>query len=465
MAKITKEQAAQVSADAKAKASITNLNVNAEALESVNLELEYNRSNFHLKQGYMQMTMWKFFLSWILCPPLAIFYTLYCTFTKKDPTKNTEEINDVDKKRMLIASIALGVDMLLYIFIFIYAGISQEFSNSMVSLLVIAIIVHIACGFYMLFRTQWWADVSRKADKWSRKTEKRRKFYLNKTLYAMMIPYLIIFIIFTVAPVLISFLLGFTYFNLLEFPTWVGFNNYLTLFLDDPIFITAVENTVIIAVICGPGGYLMSFAFAWLINEVPDKIRPIITLVFYAPSICGGGISIWTLIFSSDIYGYANAFLIEWGFITEPINWLQNAKYILPIVIVVQLWMSLGVNFLTMIAGLKGVPRDQYEAAAVDGIRNRWQELWYITLPNMKSQLLFSAVLQISSSLGVGAVTTSLCGFPSVQYAGHTIVNHLQDYGSVRYEMGYASAIATVLFVAGILLNKLIQKLIRRIGS
>lgn len=460
-----KKKKKEVSAEQQQlQASLTNIRHDAETLESVNLELEYNRSNFHLKQGYMQMTMWKFFLTWILFPPLAIYYVLYCTYSK-NPLKQTEEINPVDKRNTLFASIVLGIDILLYAFIFIYSGTQGEFSKTMVSMLVIAIIIQLACGFFMLFRTQWWSDVAARQDKWSRKTYKRRRFHLNRTLYLMMLPYLIIFTIFTIAPVVMSFLLGFTYFNLLEMPRWVGFNNYLTLFLDDPIFLKAIQNTLIIAVICGPGGYLLSFIFAWLINELPNALRPLITLVFYAPSIAGGGISIWALIFSSDIYGYANAFLIEWGFISEPITWLQNAKYILPIVIVVQLWMSLGVNFLTLIAGLRSVPRDQYEAAAVDGVRNRWQELWYITLPNMKSQLLFSAVLQISGTLGVGSVTTALCGFPSVQYAGHTIVNHLQDYGSVRYEMGYASAIATLLFLAGILLNKLIQKLVRRVGS
>ncbi len=311
----------------------------------------------------------------------------------------------------------------------------------------------------------WKQRTSIKIDHWSRKKPLRRKLYLNRTLYLMMLPYVILFTLFTVVPVVMSFCLSFTYFNMLEAPSWVGFKNYLTLFLDDEIFITAIKNTLIIAVVCGPLGYLMSFVMAWLINELPGKLRTIMTLVFYAPSLSGNAITIWTLIFSSDMYGYANSFLMSWGFISQPITWLTNAKYILPIVIVVQLWMSLGVNFLALIAGLKGVDKTLYEAAAVDGIKNRWQELWYITLPQLKPQLMFSAVIQISSALGVGAITTSLAGFPSVSYAGHTIVNHLTDYGTLRFEMGYASAIATILFAASILLNKLIQKIIRKLGD
>ena len=280
-----------------------------------------------------------------------------------------------------------------------------------------------------------------------------------------MLPYLLLFTVFTIIPVVMSFSLGFTYYNILKTPKWVGWQNYIDLFINDPTFIIAIKNTLIIALITGPIGYMLSFVIAWLINELPQYLRSIITLVFYAPSIAGGAITIWALIFSSDIYGYANAYLIDWGIINEPITWLQNANYILPIVIAVQLWMSLGVNFLAMIAGLKGINKEYYEAGAVDGIRNRWQELWYITLPNMKSILIFSAVIQIAGSLGVGAVTTALAGFPSVQYAGHTIVNHLQDYGHIRFEMGYASAIATILFLSAILLNKLIRNIIRKVGT
>lgn len=312
---------------------------------------------------------------------------------------------------------------------------------------------------------EWKEQTGRKIDHWSRKNPRRRKFYLNRTLYVMMAPYVILFFLFTVIPVVMSFLLSFTYFNMLEAPKFIGWTNYLTLFLDDEIFIIAIKNTLILAVITGPIGYMLSFVFAWLINELPGKLRAFVTLAFYAPSLSGNAILIWTYIFSSDIYGYANAFLLNWGFIQEPQTWLTNTNFILPIIILVQLWMSLGVNFLSLVAGLKGVDRTLYEAGAVDGIKNRWQELWYITLPSMKPQLIFSAVIQISSTLGIGAITVALAGFPSVAYAGHTIVNHLADYGGLRFEMGYASAIATILFLSAIGLNILIRKLIRRVGD
>ena len=246
----------------------------------------------------------------------------------------------------------------------------------------------------------------------------------------------------------------------------MGLDNYVNLILQDDIFITGVKNTLMIAVITGPIGYLASFLFAWLINELPRWIRTIAIVVFYAPSIAGNIISIFTtVIFRGDQYGWINGFLIEAGLIDSPILWLSNPKYMLPICMIVILWQSLGTGFLAFVAGLQGVDRSQYEAGYIDGIKNRWQELWWITLPNMKPMLMFGAVMTITQSFGVGAVTMALCGYPSTDYAARTIITHLYDYGFTRFEMGYASAIATILFVMMILCNKAIQSLLRRVGT
>ncbi|HOH18392.1 MAG TPA: sugar ABC transporter permease, partial [Bacilli bacterium] len=229
-----------------------------------------------------------------------------------------------------------------------------------------------------------------------------------------------------------------------------------------------IINTFILAVVTGPVSYILAFVFAWLIHELPRKIRWLMTLVFYAPSISGSAYLLWQLIFSSDMYGVLNATLIHLGVINAPILWLETPRYALPILIIVQLWLSLGVTFLAFIAGLQTVDRTLYEAAAIDGLRNRWQELWFITLPQMKSQLMFGAVMQITSALGIAAVSINLLGFPSVEYSGHTIVTHLMDFGSTnstRLEMGYASAIATVLFFIMLGSNLIVQKIIRRVGS
>ncbi|MFA7435612.1 MAG: sugar ABC transporter permease [Bacilli bacterium] len=303
----------------------------------------------------------------------------------------------------------------------------------------------------------------------TKRREKREKLLknikANKTIYSMMAPFLIIFFVFTVFPVFVSFGLSFTSFDMLQFPKFVGLDNYISLFLYDEVFITALRNTFILAIVTGPLSYLLAFFFAWLINELPRKLRWIMTLIFYAPSISGNAYLLWSLIFSGDMYGYANAILLELGIINEAIIWLQNVQYILPILIIVQLWLSLGVSFLAFIGGLQSTNKELNEAGAIDGVQNRWQELWYITLPQMKPQLLFGAVMQITTSLGIATVSIALVGLPSVEYAGHTIVTHLIDFGSNKMELGYASAIATVLFFIMIGVNLIVQKILRRVGT
>ena len=287
----------------------------------------------------------------------------------------------------------------------------------------------------------------------------------RKLCYLFLAPYAILFTMFYVFPVVASIYYSFTYYNILEPPRFIGLQNYISLVLQDDIFLIGVKNTLMIALITGPLGYILSFLFAWLINELPRWIRSIAVIVFYAPSIAGNCYVIFSVFFRGDAYGYVNAFLMNVGIIDRPQLWLINPTYMLPICMLVILWMSLGTGFLSFVAGLQGVDRAQFEAGYMDGIKNRWQELWYITLPNMKPMLMFGAVMSITSSFGVADVTMALCGYPSTDYAARTIVTHLFDYGFSRFEMGYACAIATILFLMMILCNKAIQSLLRRVGT
>lgn len=284
-------------------------------------------------------------------------------------------------------------------------------------------------------------------------------------LYLFISPYMILFFVFTVLPVLLSVFYSFTSYNILQPAEFVGFANYQRLFLDDDVFITAIKNTVILAAITGPAGYILCFVFAWFINELSPKVRALMTLLFYAPTISGNVYLMWGLLFSGDSHGYINGLLMKLNLFTEPILWFQNTKYMMPLIVMVALWSSLGTSFLAFIAGLQGIDKSLFEAGAVDGIHNRWQELWYITLPSMRPQLMFGAVMSITGAFGIGSVITALCGNPSTDYAVHTMVNHLEDYGGARFEMGYASAIAVLLFVLMIACNMMIQRILSKIGT
>ena len=284
----------------------------------------------------------------------------------------------------------------------------------------------------------------------------------SRGLYLLMTPFFILFAIFTFAPVIMSLPMGFTNFNMVQFPKWIGLDNFYALFLEDEVFLKAIQNTLVFAIVTGPISYILCFLLAWLINEMPGPLKTIFTFIFYAPTLAGNIYTTWQLIFSGDTYGILNAYMINLGILNGARQWLTDANYIFGVVIVVQLWMSLGAGFLALRAGLQGIPRDRYEAAAVEGVKNRMQELLMVTVPAMGPQMLFAAVMQIVSSFTAGDVGRYLTSFPSTDYAAHTIMTHAYDYGSIRYEMGYASAICFVLFAVMLLANWGIKKLLGR---
>ncbi len=279
----------------------------------------------------------------------------------------------------------------------------------------------------------------------------------NQACYWMMLPFFALFTIFTIVPVVMSFPLGLTSFNLVQFPKFIGLQNFYSLFVNDDVFLIAIKNTLIFAIFTGPFSYVLSFILAWLINEMSPFLKVFFTFVFYAPSMTPSAFVIWQLVFSGDSYGYLNSVLLDLGIITQAAQWLTDTTYMMTVVIIVQLWTSMGAGFLALRAGFQGIDASLYEAGAIEGIQNRFQELFTITIPAMGPSLLFAAVLAISGAFTVGGVGAALCGLPSTNYAVHTVMNHAQDYGSIRYEMGYASAICMVLFVVMLIFNKLIR--------
>lgn len=278
------------------------------------------------------------------------------------------------------------------------------------------------------------------------------------------LPFLTLFFIFVVIPVFTAVVISFTRYSILNPPEFVGLQNYLRLFLKDEIFINALKFTLLFAVISAPLSMLACLIVAWMINDFPPIMRAVLTFVFYAPSLSGGAVAIWQLIFSGDSYGFANNALAKLGIITEPVQWLSDTKYMFGILLAVTLWGSLGTGFLSYVAAFRGIDVSLYEAAAVDGVKNRVQELWYITVPALRPQMLFSALISITGSFSVGAVSSALFGNPSPNYGAHTVVLHMEDYANVRYELGMACAMATVLFLLTVAANRLSGKFISRIG-
>ena len=285
------------------------------------------------------------------------------------------------------------------------------------------------------------------------------------TLGAMLAPFLIAFVVFMVVPVVASIVRSFFRFDMLNTPEFIGLDNYFRMIMEDKVFGISLANTLYFAVITGPVGFMLSFILAWFINELGPKARSVLSFLFYSPALMGNVYFIWQVMFSGDSYGYVNSLLISLNVISEPIQWFSNPNYSMTLVILIQLWMSMGVSFLANISGLQNVDTTIYEAAAIDGVKNRWQELWYLTLPSMKNILLFSAVMQIQASFSVSGIATTLTGNPSVNYSTHTIVTHLTDVSGARYEMGYAAAISVFLFLMMALARIGIGKLLDSTGK
>lgn len=274
------------------------------------------------------------------------------------------------------------------------------------------------------------------------------------------LPFFVFFFIFTILPVLISIGISFTNYDMMRPPEFVGLNNYKLLFLTDDVFMLAIKNTFIISILAGPIGYFASFFFAWIINNL--KMKNAFALAFYAPSITSGVAmsTVWLYFFSGDRYGLINNALMNLGIINEPIVWNQNPETILPVVILIQIWMSMGTGFLVFLAGLQNTDRELYEAGRIDGIRSAFQELAYITLPQMKPQLLFGAINTIVATFGTFDIAMGFAGMPSSNYAAHTIVAHMYDYAFLRFEVGYASAVAVILFAVTFLFGQVFMRVL-----
>ena len=266
-------------------------------------------------------------------------------------------------------------------------------------------------------------------------------------------------------PIISSVVLSFFNYDMIHQLSFAGLDNYMTMLLEDDVFWICVKNTVMFAVITGPVGFLLSFVLAWMINELNRGMRTVLSFLFYSPALMGNVYFIWEVFFSGDSYGYANSLLQSLGLIVEPILWFKSTQYAFTLVVIIQLWCSMGVSFLANISGLQNVNEELYEAGAIDGIRNRWAELWYITLPSMKEIILFSCVMQIQSAFSISGIVSQLCGYPSVNYSVDTLVSLLTDIGGTRYEMGLAAAMSVFLFAVMAFTRVGIGKLVSTLGK
>lgn len=280
----------------------------------------------------------------------------------------------------------------------------------------------------------------------------------------LQLPFLIVFGLFVLLPVVVAVGLSFTDFNSIQTPRFVGLKNYVSLITQDSIFMQyALPNTVLFAIVVGVGGYLLSFFMAWSLAQVSRGWRTVLAVIMYSPSLTGSAMmsAVWRVLFGEDKVGYLNAFLLSHDIIQTPIPWLTSPDTLMIVMIIVSLWASMGIGFLAMLAGILNVNKELYEAAYIDGVTNRWQEVIYVTIPAARPQMLFGAVMSVVTTFQNGSIGVVLSGGqnPTPGYAGQLLVTHIEDYGFLRYEMGYAAAVSVVLLVIIYAISKIPKRL------
>lgn len=295
------------------------------------------------------------------------------------------------------------------------------------------------------------------------KRQKNGNFLTEYAHWILLFPFLLLFLTLIILPILCAIGLSFTNYNGMETPDITFLDNYIRVFSKDAVFMQKIlPNTIIYAVLVGPGGFILAFFMAWLLSQLDDVPRTILAVILYLPSMTAGVTvsTVWAVIFSGDRTGYLNSLLLRLNLIQSPITWLQNEDTLMPIMIIVALWSSMGIGFLSILSGIMNVNKELYEAARLDGVKNRVQEALYVTIPSIRPQLLFGAVMAVVNAFNSAGLGVALSGSnPTPGYAGSIIVNHIDDFGFIRYEMGYAAALSVVLLLIISLASKVAYKL------
>lgn len=266
--------------------------------------------------------------------------------------------------------------------------------------------------------------------------------------YLYISPWIIGFILLTIGPMIASLYFSFTRYNIVDPPQWIGLQNYKKLLFDDPIFWQSVKVTLYFAVLSLPSSLVLGFILAILLNQKIPGVNLWRTIYFLPSVLSGVAVTLlWVILFNPQI-GVVNAVLETIG-IKGP-GWFADPDWALPALVIMGLW-GVGQNMIIYLAGLQGVPSDLYDAAKVDGA-GAYQRFVNVTLPMMSPVLFYNLVLGLIGTFNYFTQAYVASGAVTKEMGGpvrSTLVYNLYLYqNAFRYnEMGYASAMAWVLFV------------------
>ncbi|HEY8576714.1 MAG TPA: sugar ABC transporter permease [Devosia sp.] len=279
-------------------------------------------------------------------------------------------------------------------------------------------------------------DASTRPSFWSRLWQNDAPGYL------FLLPWLIGFFGLTIGPIISSFYLSFTDFDLLTSPEWVGANNYIRMFTNDPKFWASMRVTMMFVIFSVPLKLAFALGVALLLNRGMRGL-PLYRALFYLPSLLGASVAIailWQQIFARD--GLVNDFLAIFGIVGP--SWISTPQYSLWTIIILAVW-QFGSPMIIFLAGLRQIPQDMYEAASLDGA-GRWRQFRKITLPLLTPVVFFNAIIQTIEafkSFTPAFIISGGTGNPINSTLFYTLYLYQEAFGFFR--MGYASALAWVL--------------------
>ncbi len=278
-------------------------------------------------------------------------------------------------------------------------------------------------------------------------TQSRREV---AAFYLLISPWLLGFLVFVLGPMLASLVLSFTQWDILTPPQWIGLGNYVKM-MQDPLFWQSLKVSMLYAVMAVPLGLIVSLGMAVLLNQNVRGLRLFRTL-FYLPSVVSGVavMILWLYIFNPDI-GLLNSFLGDFG-IKGP-AWVFSPRWALPSMVIMSLWGA-GGGMLIWLAGLKGIPEYLYEAAKIDGASSR-QRFRYVTLPMLSPTIFFNLITGMIGALQAFSQAYVMTNGGPLN-ATLFLNLYLFNNAFVDFNMGYASALAWVLFLIILLMSLLV---------
>jgi len=282
----------------------------------------------------------------------------------------------------------------------------------------------------------------------------------NSAAYYMLLPFFLLFFVFTVLPIAAALPFAFTDFKLPGAPSFAGIENFRDLFSENDLFMSSLKNTLLSLLITGLGGFVLNIFAAWLISPLRGRLKTMFIVIFCLPSFLYGAFAVWGMALGDGMNSPLNSVLMSLGMIKSPVDWLDSSPASILLMQLVRLWGTFGIGFLVTLTGFDEANenRELYDAARIDGLSNRFWHLVFVTVPAAAPRLALMAALQIAAAFSVGSVFTTTP-------ANMTLTDYMLTLGAYKLDIGMASAVGVLITAAASLIYFIVRKLLRELNG